>query len=310
MTGTPARSDAEFVHAAQRGDAAALGALLERYRAPLYALALSILGDRGQAQDAVQDAFLVALQRLGELREPAAAGAWLRMVTRNAALMQLRRKRDTPVGIADVPAGNVESEVEVALDRLVLRDWVWTALDQLPEELRTTVMLRFFTRQRSYAQIAAILGIPIGTVRSRLNYGKRRLADALLETVAGEYHDHRALVQRRWQERANAVDEMHRHGTAAGYFADCERDVHIHNAALGYHVRGTAGERCNLEQGLAIGVRMRLTGVVASPGITIIEADYRNPPEHPTHCPPAHTEIRIHDRGVTTQVILHFGQLP
>ncbi len=67
-------SDAEFVRAAQGGDATSLGFLLERYRAPLYGLALQILGRGPDAQDAVHDTFLVALRKIDQVHEPAAVG--------------------------------------------------------------------------------------------------------------------------------------------------------------------------------------------------------------------------------------------
>jgi DNA-directed RNA polymerase specialized sigma24 family protein len=80
-------SDAELVRAAKGGDAASLGTLLERYRAPLYAQALRILGHRPEAQDAVQEAFIIALRRINQLREPEAVGEWQRTILRNVCLM-------------------------------------------------------------------------------------------------------------------------------------------------------------------------------------------------------------------------------
>lgn len=298
--------DADLVLLARRGELAALGSLLERHRAGLYALALSVLSDRAAAQDAVQDTFVVALCRLGDLREPAAAGAWLRAVARNACLAQVRHNRELP---GDVPdrAGGSESEPEAALERLAARDWVLSTLEQLAEDQRATVMLRYFTRVSSYADISEVLGIPIGTVRSRLNDAKRRLADALLDAAAAVHADHAELARDRWSEWTDAIDDMERHGRAARYFAGCAQDVVVDNRAGGYRVRGTTTERRNVENGLAVGVRLRPTGIVASPTITILEADYQNPPERPDHCPPLHTEVRIHPHNKTTRLILHFG---
>lgn len=68
-------SDAQLARAAQKGDAVGLGILLERHRAPLHAMALQILGHGPQAQDAVQDAFLVAMKKIELLREPARSSA-------------------------------------------------------------------------------------------------------------------------------------------------------------------------------------------------------------------------------------------
>jgi RNA polymerase sigma factor (sigma-70 family) len=299
-------SDADLVGTARAGDAASFGTLLERHRASLYASALSILGERGEAQDAVQDAFLIALQRLADLREPTAAAAWLHAIVRNACRMRLRASRETPSEILTLDRRD-ELDPEDALERLALRDWVWTALERLPESLRATIMLRYFTRRCSYAEIGAILGIPIGTVRSRLNQAKRRLADALLKTSAAAHGDHGGLVKRRRRELTVALDQMEREGSAALYVADCSPDVLVEVPSRGSRVRGAVGERRHVEDGLAAGVRLRLTGIVASPGITIVEADYRNPREDPHHCPPNHTEIRIHPKGRTTRWIVYFG---
>ncbi len=299
-------SDAELVHAARAGDGAALGALLERYRGSLYAAALAILRNRAQAQDAVQDTFLVALRQLDNLREPAAAGAWLHAIVRNASRMHLRAGRELPV--EDPATGRAGgSEAEEALERLVLREWVWTALEELPEELRATVMLRFFTRHASYAEIAAILGIPVGTVRSRLNQAKRRLADALLEAAAAAHSDHAALVEQRWREWTAVISQVECEGTAALYVVDCSPEVVVEAPSLGYRARGAEEQRRDVEESAAAGVRLHLSDIVTSTGVTIVEGDYENPAHDPHHCPSTHTEVRFHPQARTTRLILYFG---
>src|SRR5687767_15413753 len=125
--------DVELVCAAKAGDVAAFGALLESHRARLTASALAILGDRFQAQDAVQDAFLVALRRLDDLREPAAVGGWLHSIVRNQCRMRLRSRRELPREIS-VRDEMHRCEVEEALEQSALRDWLWTALEELPHD--------------------------------------------------------------------------------------------------------------------------------------------------------------------------------
>ena len=85
-----APSDGELVGAAQAEDVASLGELLERYRAPLHAAALRFVG-HGRAEDAVQETFVIALRRIGDVRDPDAVGGWLHAVLRNVCLMTLRR---------------------------------------------------------------------------------------------------------------------------------------------------------------------------------------------------------------------------
>ncbi|MFF4726973.1 sigma factor [Streptomyces mirabilis] len=88
--------DEELTRRAQAGETGALGLLLARHQAPMRAVAMSLLGYGPDAEDVVQDAALTVLRRIGDVRDPAAVGAWLRAVVRNAARMRLRVTRETP----------------------------------------------------------------------------------------------------------------------------------------------------------------------------------------------------------------------
>jgi RNA polymerase sigma factor (sigma-70 family) len=114
-------SDADLVRGAQSGDAAALGVLLRQHEAGMRAVALAILGHGPDAEDAVQDAMVVALGRIGEVRDPSSAGAWLRAIVRNNCRMVLRGRR--PAG-PDTLTLTVPGPEE-ALEQTALRDWVW-----------------------------------------------------------------------------------------------------------------------------------------------------------------------------------------
>ncbi len=191
-------SDAELARAAQGGDATSLGILLERYRASLHALALRMLGHGPEAQDAVQDAFLIALRSIDRLREPEAVGGWLHGILRNVCLRQLRERRDEilfDVSVATLEKSPSEPPVEEAIDQLAMREWVWTALSRLPEVLRVTAMLRYFGSFSSYEEISAILDVPVGTVCSRLSQVKVKLAEALLKTAGLEHGEARKLAE-------------------------------------------------------------------------------------------------------------------
>ncbi|HET6191075.1 MAG TPA: sigma factor [Trebonia sp.] len=84
----------DLVRGAQTGDHACLGLLLDRHQAAMRAVALGLLGYGTDADDAVQDAMLTAMSKLGGLRDPAAAGPWLRAIVRNCCRMRLRARRD------------------------------------------------------------------------------------------------------------------------------------------------------------------------------------------------------------------------
>src|SRR3712207_2911677 len=198
---------------AQSGDASGLGVLLERRRAPLYARALGFLGHGPDAQDAVRDAFLLAPRKIGQLEEPEAVGAWLRAIVRNACLSRLRERRyggpfDGPIEGSSGPKEPHESSAEEAVERLAMREWVWTALAELPEALRVTAMLRYFGSYASYGEISAILGVPVGTVKSRLNRVKAKLVDALLETAELAHDEALLLAESQTRFFAEAHEEL------------------------------------------------------------------------------------------------------
>lgn len=184
MPGGRLSDDVELVVSAQHGDVQALAQLLIRHESNMKAVALGILGASPEAQDAVQDASLTALQHIGELRRPDAVGPWLRAIVRNACRMRLRSH--TPVPVSDDPAllASVDRlDPATLVERRDTRDWVWHAIDELSPDLRLVVILRYFTDVTTYAEIAPLCGIPIGTVRSRLNHGRTKLHSALMRTA-------------------------------------------------------------------------------------------------------------------------------
>ncbi len=295
------RSDAQLVRAAQNGDAASLGILLERHRASLYALALRMLGYGPEAQDAVQDTFLIALRTIEQVREPEAVGGWLRTVVRNVCLRQLGKGRREMILFAEharrLEREPSESFAEEAIDRLALREWVWAALLELPEALRVTAMLRYFGSYSSYEEISMILDVPVGTVKSRLSQAKLKLAEALLKT-AGLAHDEARLI-RESQERffAAAFDELNRKGDREMFVSAFSDDL-VWDISKGPVRRGLASWVRVVESDLEDGVRVPLTNVLASKDVTIIEADQLSPPEDPFHCPPAVSMVFFYRDGL------------
>jgi RNA polymerase sigma factor (sigma-70 family) len=305
-------SDAELVRTAQGGDATSLGILLERHRAPLHALALRILGHAPQAQDAVQDAFLIALGNIDRLREPEAVGAWLRAILRNVCLQRLRQGRGEI--LFDELAGRLEREpyepsAEESIDRLALRDWVWTALSELPEPLRVTAMLRYFGSYSSYEELSAILGVPLGTVRSRLSRVKAKLADALLKTAKLEHEEARDLAESRARFFAKAFDEFNRRQSYE-MFTNAFSDDLVMAFSDGTIRRGRAFLLAELEEDLEAGIKLHPTNVLASKGMTVMEGDFENPPHAPFHCPPATSMVFFHRDGAIRRVRRHFAPRP
>lgn len=295
-------SDFDLTRAAQGGDAAALGILLERHRARLLAHALQLVG-HAEAHDVVQDVFVIAMRRIGAVRDPAQVEGWLHTVLRNACLDRLRA-RPTERDLPDL-AAPADDEPESIIHSLALRDWVWTAVGRLSEPLRLVTMLRHFSSCSSYDDIAKVCDVPVGTVRSRLNEARRLLATDLLRTAA---RSHEEAAARTRSERAR--------WTAA--FNETEPDMVIEAAAEDIEVRFASGGgfrgretlRAGIHEDLDAGVAFVLDEVIAGPGVTIIEGRFENPRDNPFHCPPATTQVAFVRGEVTERMVWHYAPRP
>jgi RNA polymerase sigma factor (sigma-70 family) len=169
-------STTQLVERAQAGDVEAFTELVREHQDRAYAMALTMLSDRGRAQDAVQDAFLVAFGSLRTLRSPEAFSAWLRQIVRRQASRILRRERvevalpqATPSGAPD-PADTAEQRDEL---RRILG-----AIDELPEGEREATIL-FYLKDQSQKTVASLLHLPITTVNNRLHAARARLKGEL-----------------------------------------------------------------------------------------------------------------------------------
>ena len=161
-----------LVERAKRGDHDAFVALIDASLARLDAAAWLILRDAELARDAVQDAMVRAWRDLPGLRDPDRFGPWLHRLTVNACLDQARQRsrRHVEVELTPIDHPAVADTTSLVADRDVLD----RALDRLDPEQRAVVVLRFFL-DLSLPETAAALGIPIGTVKSRLHRSLERM---------------------------------------------------------------------------------------------------------------------------------------
>jgi RNA polymerase sigma-70 factor, ECF subfamily len=172
--------DEDLVRRFLSGDRAAFAALVERHERRVYNLALRMTGREEDARDATQDAFLTVLKKLSSFRGEAAFTTWLHRVTVNACYDLLRKRQRAPLldrGDEDLPPLEPPPSPDHAGTSDLSID-VQQALTQVPEDFRV-VMILHDVQDLPQEQVAAILGIPIGTVKSRLHRGRIALARAL-----------------------------------------------------------------------------------------------------------------------------------
>jgi RNA polymerase sigma-70 factor (ECF subfamily) len=164
---------------------AALRSAYDAHGVELYRYARRALGDAGQAEDAVQEAFVRAW-RASDRYDPARASqrTWLFAILRNVVIDQVRARRSRPPMSPDGERPELASSDD-AIDRVLTAWQVDAALETLAEEHRR-VLVEVHWRGRPYAEVAAELGVPEGTVKSRVYYGLRAMRTAL---EAGGWRD-------------------------------------------------------------------------------------------------------------------------
>src|SRR6267142_5180714 len=172
-------ADSDLIVQTLAGDRAAFGVLVERYAAQARRVARAVLGDPDDADDAAQDGFLSALVKLAQYDTRRPFGPWLMRIVANAATDRRRRRNVRQAEPLDAALVGGGPRPDVVAMRSELSARLRTALGELPERRRTAVVL-FDVEGYSHAEIAGILGIPEGTVRSEVFHGRRRRR-ALLE---------------------------------------------------------------------------------------------------------------------------------
>lgn len=180
-------SDEYLVRRAQAGDSQAFGVLVGRYMRAAYAVSLSVMGRHDDAEDAAQEAFMVALERLDDCRTPDRFAGWLMTIVRNRARNLVRRGvlRETDA-VPETAASRGPTPEKVA-EQSELRERLGNALRRLPEVQREIVLLHDLEGWR-HREIAEHLGIPSGTVRSHLHFARKSLRrDSELAQVAAEH---------------------------------------------------------------------------------------------------------------------------
>ena len=172
-------SDGELIQRTGDGDTDAFEVLYRRYARPMFGLALRRLGDRGRAEDAVQETFASVWRAARSYKpERGPGGPWLYAVARNAIVDRSRARSEPPVETPETESA------ESGPPELAEADWVsWRvhrALEDLPESQRTVIELAYWSGL-SQSEVAEFLDIPLGTVKTRTRAALSRLADLLEE---------------------------------------------------------------------------------------------------------------------------------
>lgn len=191
----PDATDAELITLVLNGDKNAFRPLVVRYQNRVHAMVFGMVRNPEDARDIVQNAFIKAYQNLDSFRIESSFYTWIYRIAMNLAIDHCRKGRRRKTSSFDEAIANRDEDGEMlelhhsesphrALTRKELHDRIFAAMDQLTEEQREVVLLRE-VEGLSYKEIADSMGIPEGTVMSRLFYARKKL-QGLLSGAAAE----------------------------------------------------------------------------------------------------------------------------
>jgi len=170
-------SDGELIQRAAGGDRSAFEVLYRRYARPVFGFALRRLGDRGRAEDAVQETFAAVWRSARTYKPDRGAGApWLYAVARNAIVDRSRSRTEPPGEVPDIASTELGPDERAEASYVSWR--VHRALESLSPNERDVIELAYYGGL-SQSEVADFLGIPLGTVKTRTRAGLGRLADLL-----------------------------------------------------------------------------------------------------------------------------------
>lgn len=175
---TTASQDAQLLARVLDGDHDAFAQIMRNHEDRVFSVCLRIMGNRDHALDATQETFLTAFRKAGQFQGHSALGTWIYRIAVNTCYDQLRRqkrRRADPIPDHHDPA---DHGAEEAIDSAGLRPEIQRALAAIPEDFRSAVILSDI-EGLGLPEVAEILGIPVGTVKSRVFRGRRLLAQQL-----------------------------------------------------------------------------------------------------------------------------------
>ena len=175
-------TDEQLIARFQSGDERAYIELVNRYRDRLINFVYPFLGDFEQAEDVVQETMLKLYEKKHYYREIAKFSTWIYTIARNLANTELRKKKRRKTTYIsrmakddrqyDIPA--VQADLNQNLQNEFIRDRIHAAIKELPEHFKTVIILRDI-QELSYDDISNIVGVPLGTVKSRINRARLQL---------------------------------------------------------------------------------------------------------------------------------------
>ncbi len=190
-SGQAIQSDNDIIEQIRKGDARKYSLIVDHHKNQAYALAFRLVGEKREAEELVQDAFVRAFRSLDQFRGDAKFSTWLYRIVYNLCMTRVTRRRTRPdsVDIREEMLDNVFVDEEAGPDERMENDEYNTIvaeeIQQLPEKFKSAVTL-FYLQEMSYEEMMTVLNLPLGTVKTNLFRGRNLLRERVLLRLKGE----------------------------------------------------------------------------------------------------------------------------
>ena len=171
-------SEAELVARVVSGDREAFDTIMRVHEDRIFSVCLRILGDREEAFDAAQDTFLAVFRKAHQFKADSALGTWIYRIAVNTCYDRIRRSKRRPTVPFPSHLDPSDPSAEAAIESAGMRSEIAEALASLPPGFRSAVVLSDIEGM-TMPQVARVLGVPVGTAKSRIFRGRRLLAKQL-----------------------------------------------------------------------------------------------------------------------------------
>lgn len=287
----------EKTNAALQGDSNAFGTLFQWYGPRLHAHAVRICGYTPLAHDAVQETFISAFIHYTSLRDTSSFYPWLKKILINHCLHLLRKERSVRFGeTIEKNDAVILQSIEESFERSANNQQMFEAMNQLSDELRSCVMLRYFSNYSTYEEIAQMLAIPVGTVRSRLAAAREKLiayyhrsvdaSDSAIkeaEQWSSYYHRLCDKLYHDWENRKEFIEHF-----------DPMLNIRFTSGKL---AQGRTLFEKEIYEDLHFGTFFKVNTITSSGNISVIEGSTNNPPEYADRCPPSSVLIMFRENN-------------
>ena len=188
-------TDEQIIREICEGNTRRFGLLVDRHKHRAFTLALRLVGERREAEELVQDAFIRAFHHLGDFRNEAGFGTWLYRILYNICMTRVTRRKGAPqlLDIQDeklsetIPANPDELSIQDRLEQEEVQSLLAAEIEDLPEHFRAAITL-FYVQELKYEQIAEVMEVPVGTVKTYLFRGRNLLRERMSARMSKEVH--------------------------------------------------------------------------------------------------------------------------